>query len=75
MPFHSLRHSTASLLLSIGVHPKIVQELLGHSNISMTIDTYSHVIPALHADAATQLNTLLTKPKNLVAVSVAVKQG
>jgi excisionase family DNA binding protein len=69
MPFHSLRHSTASLLLSIGVHPKIMQELLGHSNISMTLDTYSHVIPALHAEAATQLNTLLTKRKTPVAVN------
>jgi site-specific recombinase XerD len=51
MPFHSLRHSAASLLLLLGVHPKIVQELLGHSNISMTLEI-SHVIPATHVDVA-----------------------
>ncbi len=44
---------------------------LGHSNITMTLDTYSRVIPALHAEAATQLNTLLTTKKK----SVAVNQG
>ncbi|HET8911551.1 MAG TPA: site-specific integrase, partial [Ktedonobacteraceae bacterium] len=73
MPFHSLRHSAASLLLSLGIHPKVVQELLGHSNISMTLDIYSHVIPAMHADAVQQLSTLLTSSENAVAVTVAVK--
>jgi len=72
MPFHSLRHSTASLLLSLGIHPKIVQEILGHSSISMTLDIYSHVMPVMHADAAKQLNTLLTTQENPVAVTVAV---
>ena len=43
--FHDLRHTCATLLLSRGVHPKIVQELLGHSSISITLDTYSHVLP------------------------------
>jgi integrase len=43
--FHDLRHTCATLLLSKGVHPKIVQELLGHSSISITLDTYSHVLP------------------------------
>ena len=74
--FHDLRHSAASLLLSMGTHPKIVQELLGHSNISMTLDTYSHTIPSLQADAMSRLNTLLTQQetlKNPVAVTVAVK--
>ena len=41
MRFHDLRHSAASLLLSMGAHPKVVQELLGHSQISVTLDTYS----------------------------------
>ncbi|HTI14507.1 MAG TPA: site-specific integrase, partial [Dictyobacter sp.] len=59
--FHDLRHSTASLLLSQGVHPKIVQELLGHSQISMTLDTYSHVLPSLQKEATDRLNTLLSK--------------
>ncbi len=49
--FHDLRHSTATLLLSKGVHPKIVQEILGHSEISMTMDTYSHVLPTMQKDA------------------------
>lgn len=43
--FHDLRHSTATLLLSLGVHPKVVQEILGHSVIGMTLDIYSHVLP------------------------------
>ncbi len=49
--FHGLRHTTATLLLGKGVHPKIVQELLGHANVSITLDTYSHVLPGM-GDAA-----------------------
>ena len=45
--FHDLRHTCATLLLSKGVHPKFVQELLGHGTISITLDRYSHVIPAM----------------------------
>jgi site-specific recombinase XerC len=71
MPFHSLRHSAASLLFSLGIHPKVVQELLGHSNINMTLDIYSHVIPAMHADAVQQLSTLLSQSENAVAVTGA----
>lgn len=56
--FHSLRHSYASLLLSNNVHPKIVQENLGHSTISMTLDTYSHVAPGLKEAAAKSLDGL-----------------
>jgi integrase len=41
--FHDLRHTAATLLLGKGVHPKIVQEMLGHSTITQTMDTYSHV--------------------------------
>ncbi|CAA9472083.1 MAG: Integrase [uncultured Rubrobacteraceae bacterium] len=44
---HDLRHTCATLLLIKGVHPKYVQELLGHANISITLDTYSHVIPGM----------------------------
>lgn len=57
--FHDLRHSTATLLLSMGVHPKVVQELLGHSQISTTMDIYSHVMPHLQADAMRDLDRLL----------------
>ena len=59
--FHDLRHSAATLLLTEGVHPKVVQELLGHSNISMTMDVYSHVLPSMQQDAISRLNTALGK--------------
>jgi integrase len=45
--FHDLRHTCATLLLSRNVHPKYVQELLGHASIALTLDTYSHVIPGM----------------------------
>ncbi len=51
MRFHDLRHSAATLLLSMGVHVKVVQAILGHSNITMTADTYSHVLPSMQEDA------------------------
>ena len=49
--FHDLRHTCATLLLGRGVHPKLVQELLGHATIAMTLDTYSHYLPSM-GDAA-----------------------
>ena len=57
--FHDLRHSTATMLLSMGVHPKVVQELLGHNQISMTMDIYSHVMPTLQQEAMNKLNDTL----------------
>ncbi|HLI07006.1 MAG TPA: tyrosine-type recombinase/integrase [Ktedonobacteraceae bacterium] len=54
-----MRHSTATLLLSMGTHPKVVQELLGHSQISMTLDIYSHVLPTMQRDAISKLNDAL----------------
>jgi integrase len=45
--FHDLRHTCATLLLSRNVHPKYVQELLGHATVAITLDTYSHMIPAM----------------------------
>ena len=50
--FHDMRHTHATLLLRRGVHPKIVQERLGHATISMTLDIYSHVTPGLQKAAA-----------------------
>jgi integrase len=47
MRFHDLRHTCAPLLLSRGVHPKFVQELLGHATIAITLDTYSHMMPSM----------------------------
>src|SRR5215210_4971925 len=45
--FHDLRHTCATLLLGKGLHPKFVQELLGHATIAITLDTYSHVLPGM----------------------------
>jgi integrase len=55
---HDLRHTAATHLLRRGVHPKVVQELLGHSTISLTLDTYSHVAPAMHAEVAQHMQTM-----------------
>ncbi|HXI16641.1 MAG TPA: site-specific integrase, partial [Chloroflexota bacterium] len=77
--FHDLRHTCASLLLAQGVHPRVVMETLGHSQIQLTMNTYSHVMPVMQREAASQMNTLLSAtdgPENAtsppVAVSVAV---
>ena len=59
--FHDLRHSAATILLGMGVHPKIVQELLGHSNISTTMDIYSHVLPSMQKEAMGKLDNLFGK--------------
>src|SRR4028118_867077 len=56
---HDLRHTCATLLLSKGVHPKIVQELLGHSSISITLDTYSHVLPNMQDKAVQAMDNVL----------------
>ncbi len=59
---HDLRHTVASLLLEAGVHPKVVQELLGHSTIRLTLDTYSHLTPALHQEAARTMDRVIASP-------------
>lgn len=56
---HDLRHTAATLLLSLGKHPKVVQERLGHSTISVTLDVYAHVLPYLQRQAAAKLDALL----------------
>jgi integrase len=56
---HGLRHTWATLALQSGVHPKIVSERLGHANISITLNTYSHVTPTMQADAARTVARLL----------------
>jgi integrase len=57
--FHDLRHSHASLLLAQGIHPKVVSERLGHSQVGITLDTYSHLLPNLQQEAAAKLDSLL----------------
>lgn len=56
---HDLRHTVATILLQGGAHPKLVQELLGHSTITLTLDTYSHVTPAMHQDLTRRLDDAL----------------
>ena len=57
--FHDLRHSCATLLLTEGGHLKVVSALLGHANISITLDTYSHVMPGLGDTAALAMEAAL----------------
>jgi integrase len=59
MRIHDLRHTCATLLLAQGVHPKTVQEILGHSQISLTMDTYSTVVPTVSRAAADQMDAVL----------------
>jgi len=58
MRFHGLRHSMATILFAAGVHPKVVQERLGHSSITITLDTYSHVLPSMQQDVARKLGEM-----------------
>jgi integrase len=60
---HDARHTHASLMLKQGVHPKIVQERLGHSTISMTLDIYSHVAPGLQEAAARGFDALVNSER------------
>jgi len=66
---HDARHTHASLMLKQGIHPKVVQERLGHASIQMTLDTYSHVAPGIQEAAAQSFDKLLHKSisSNLVA--------
>jgi integrase len=57
--FHDLRHTCATLLLTQNVNPKIVSEMLGHSSISVTLDTYSHVLPTMRENAVKALEEAL----------------
>jgi integrase len=57
--FHDLRHACASFLGAIGVSPRVVMDTLGHSQISLTMNTYSHVFPEAGQDAANRMDLLL----------------
>lgn len=59
LTLHGLRHCHAALLLSAGVHAKVVSERLGHSNIAITLDVYSHVLPHVQEDAANKIDAQL----------------
>jgi integrase len=57
--FHDLRHTCASLLFQRNVHPKFVQELLGHASVAITLDTYSHMLPGMGGEAADAMGEAL----------------
>lgn len=58
MRFHDLRPTAATLLLSRGVHPKMVSEMLGHADIAITLRVYAHVLPNMQLAAVTLMDTL-----------------
>lgn len=57
--FHDLRHTHASIMLKQGVHPKVISERLGHSTITITLDTYSHLLPNMQEEAAESLEATI----------------
>ncbi len=59
--FHDLRHSAASLMLAQGISPKVLQSILGHSQIQVTMDVYAHVMPELHRDAAERMDAIFAR--------------
>ena len=60
--FHDLRHTHATLGLMADVHPKVMQERLGHSSVAFTLDIYSHAIPTMQGEAASKVAALLDRP-------------
>lgn len=62
--FHDMRHTCATLALIQGVHPKVVQERLGHANIAMTLDRYSHVTPSLQREAAESIAAAIEQARD-----------
>jgi integrase len=58
---HDLRHIHATMMLKMGIHPRVVQERLGHSSIATTLDVYSHTVPGLQRMAAERLDSLLSQ--------------
>ncbi len=71
--FHDLRHSAASILIAQGVHPKAIQELLRHSSIQLTMDTYGHLFDEMQRETADKMDAVLAPIPEPVAVKVAVK--
>ena len=72
--FHDARHTHASLMLKRGVHPKIVQERLGHASIQITLDTYSHVAPGLQEAAAESFDNLVSPKYNVTYENESVEE-
>jgi integrase len=64
IPFHGLRHSAATALLTAGIPLRVVSDLLGHAGIAITSDYYAHVEPALRRDAADAMDRTLGRPSS-----------
>ncbi|CAM3830071.1 site-specific integrase [Paenibacillus lactis] len=62
--FHDLRHTVASLMLQGGINPKVVKEILGHSDVRITLDIYSHVLPSIHKETAQKFGNMLFDQNN-----------
>jgi integrase len=63
---HDFRHTCASLLFQKNIHPKFVQELLGHASVAITLDTYSHMPPGMGGEAATAMEDVLSQGASTV---------
>ncbi len=59
--FHDLRHSNATALIQAGVNPRVVQQRLGHSDVNITLNTYTHVLPDMDVEAAAKLDSIILK--------------
>lgn len=68
--FHDLRHTSATLMLSIGIHPKVVSERLGHHSVVITLDTYSHLLMNMQSDATEGLSKLLSNKEETEPVEI-----
>ena len=72
---HDLRHIHATMMLKAGIHPRVVQERLGHSTIATTLDIYSHTVPGMQKAAAERLDTLLPKAEEIANVGKMSAEG
>ena len=73
--FHDLRHTNATLMLGQGTHPKVVQERLGHSQVGITLNTYSHVLPGLGREAVERLGAALQEGQGGEGLDPAREEG
>lgn len=68
--FHDMRHTAATLMLLQGIHIKVVSEILGHSNVAITLNRYSHVLPSMQREAAAKMETLFSAMRTEPEVKV-----
>lgn len=72
---HDLRHTTATVLLEAEAHPKLVQELLGHSTVALTLNTYSHLTAGLSGEAARTMDRVLRGAPAPVATPLSIEHA